>query len=259
MIGVSIVENYLAFVQRFGLRHGTELFASIARGEPSLLEVEDRNVSFVTVNDVAQRYHLLESTDKLEEMVNTIPLEPNEVSTVLDVGANVGLFTLFAKAAFPNAEIRAVEPYPSCIEALRANCGGLSDVHIVPKAVTPDRRDTVELHVVPDSNQVGSISVEAATLDGRRSSIPIDVEATTLPEVVSDWDSIDICKLDIQGLEYEILSAAPSLLDDINVCITESSFIDTHTVDLLNLMTEHFESYKPVADVRYGADLLWTG
>lgn len=257
MSGIALVTDYLGFVQRFGIRHGTELFASISRGESDLLEVNDRNVSFITVNDLSQRYHLLKSTDKLERMVEAIPLERDEVSTVLDVGANIGLFTIFAKEAFPNAEIRAIEPHPSCVEALQENCGGLSGVEVIPKAVAPDRRDTVRLHVVSDSNQVGSLSREAAMLDGHHSPTPINVEATTLPAVVSDWDRIDVCKLDIQGLEYEILAAAPELLESIRVCITESSFIGKYTIELLNLMSEYFEKYEPTADVLYGADLLW--
>ncbi len=49
-----------------------------------------------------------------------IKLSPG--ATVLDIGANIGLFSLFVTEKCPNAVIYAYEPAPAAYEALTANC-----------------------------------------------------------------------------------------------------------------------------------------
>lgn len=45
----------------------------------------------------------------------------SDSAVVVDVGANVGLFTLYVTARWPDARVLAVEPIPDTFEALRAN------------------------------------------------------------------------------------------------------------------------------------------
>lgn len=42
--------------------------------------------------------------------------------TVLDIGANIGIFSLFIKDRWPNARVYAFEPAPAVYELLKANC-----------------------------------------------------------------------------------------------------------------------------------------
>src|SRR2546426_10302567 len=46
------------------------------------------------------------------------------VSTILDVGANVGQFALAATTRFPNAVIHSFEPVPDVADRLRRNVEG---------------------------------------------------------------------------------------------------------------------------------------
>ncbi|MBN2151825.1 MAG: FkbM family methyltransferase [Candidatus Lokiarchaeota archaeon] len=58
-----------------------------------------------------------------------IGIRPGDV--VFDVGANIGLFTLFAAAQASEVEIHAFEPVPRIFEALRANTAALGPrVHL---------------------------------------------------------------------------------------------------------------------------------
>lgn len=50
---------------------------------------------------------------------------------ILDVGANVGVFSIFAKRRWPGAEIYAFEPLPLLVEALHANLDQLPQVRII--------------------------------------------------------------------------------------------------------------------------------
>lgn len=48
---------------------------------------------------------------------------------VIDVGANIGLFSLFIKQRYPQAQVYAFEPSPAHFELLVRNVAGLDDVH----------------------------------------------------------------------------------------------------------------------------------
>ncbi len=58
-------------------------------------------------------------------------VEIRKGGVVLDVGANIGVFTLFAAAQAPDVEIHAFEPVPQIFEALKANTAHLGPrVHL---------------------------------------------------------------------------------------------------------------------------------
>lgn len=46
----------------------------------------------------------------------------NDGDTIIDIGANIGLFSLFALSRAPSANIYAFEPAPTVYEVLKANC-----------------------------------------------------------------------------------------------------------------------------------------
>jgi len=58
-----------------------------------------------------------------------------DAAVVFDVGANVGLFTLFAARRWPRAQIFAFEPVPEVCEVLRRNVGHLPRVSVHEVAV----------------------------------------------------------------------------------------------------------------------------
>ena len=47
---------------------------------------------------------------------------------ILDVGANIGLFSIAAHVAFPGAKITAVEPSPVVLPALQRNTGSFAEI-----------------------------------------------------------------------------------------------------------------------------------
>jgi FkbH-like protein/FkbM family methyltransferase len=46
-----------------------------------------------------------------------------EAATVIDIGANIGLFSLFVRSRSPQASVYSFEPSPVAFRALQANCG----------------------------------------------------------------------------------------------------------------------------------------
>src|SRR5207249_1250785 len=60
------------------------------------------------------------------------------VGTILDVGAHIGTFVLYAKTLWPEARVLAVEPNPRSNELLRLNTSCLEDVETYQIALRYD-------------------------------------------------------------------------------------------------------------------------
>lgn len=122
---------------------------------------------------------------------------------VLDVGAHIGSFTLLLVALGHRlVDATCVEMNPQTHERLRANlaANALGQVRAVHAAVCGDGSDrVVELGRGDTGDSLDSGSPTGGT------SAPQVVPGTTLDRLIDDVDGpIDLCKLDVEGAEYEI-------------------------------------------------------
>ncbi|HEY6339555.1 MAG TPA: FkbM family methyltransferase [Candidatus Sulfotelmatobacter sp.] len=126
---------------------------------------------------------------------------------ILDVGANIGLFTLYAARHAPAAKIVAVEPFPSTFERLQQTVRdhGLGDqVTCLNLAVTGDS-GTYRMRDVPMPSQ------QRQVIPPKQDGAGIQVRGVTLTELMQEChlDGIDLLKMDIEGGEYPALLATP--------------------------------------------------
>lgn len=113
---------------------------------------------------------------------------------VLDCGANVGAFSIWACHRFPGAKVYAYEPNPIACKAYNENTKGYN-VHLTPQAVgEPGWR--VFYHGV---NNLGEASFYKGS--GVTSDLGFHTEALS-PTVMP---VADIIKIDTEGCEEEIL------------------------------------------------------
>ena len=131
---------------------------------------------------------------------------------IIDGGANVGLVTLYYKRLFPGARILSIEPHPVTARYLRRNveAGGLQDVEVVERAL---------------AGQPGSYALTGTNLTASLSSTPTEdsatVEAVSLSSLVSESETIDILKLDIEGCELGVLRSFAEDLSRIDQIVAE--------------------------------------
>lgn len=123
---------------------------------------------------------------------------------ILDIGANVGLFSFYAH---PYAKkIYALEPSKSHVEVMKAmlESNGIEDkVEVVPVALSINT-GTARFYTRPDNVTMNSLS-SAATGDKEFE----DVETVSFDELFKrlnlDW--VDFVKLDIEGSECEVIGS----------------------------------------------------
>lgn len=124
--------------------------------------------------------------------------------TVIDIGANIGAFSLLA--AQRGAIVHAYEPHPANLALLGTNCAlnGLNSIHIKPRAVGA-KAGCAALYIPDDEGSVGRFSLYPG-----RGSQTINVPVTSANEMFAEMPPgpIDCIKLDCQGSEYDILYEA---------------------------------------------------
>jgi FkbM family methyltransferase len=129
--------------------------------------------------------------------------------TVIDVGANIGYFTLlFARLVGPTGRVFAFEPEPANFALLRKNVesNGYRNVTLIPKAVS-DASGAARLYLAEHKGD-GRIF---DSHDGRE-SLPIDT--VRLDDFFrDDTGPVDLIKIDIQGAEPAALRGMTRLLE----------------------------------------------
>jgi FkbM family methyltransferase len=133
-----------------------------------------------------------------------------EGDVVIDIGAQVGVVSIWLAKKYPSAKIYAYEPVPDSYQRLLKNiaANGITNIIAINRAVTSDRRPlTLTGHM--DINS-GGMSAFTTPNGGNR----YQVESVTLADIF-DHHQIERCKLlklDCEGAEYEILMNAGGVL-----------------------------------------------
>lgn len=134
-------------------------------------------------------------------------------SRIVELGTNIGYFAVQGAKAAPGARYLAVEPHPDsarlCREHLALN--GIDSVEVLAAAATADRALTSVSLLVP-AEQLGAPTVAylagGSELPRRmtgRTRAAVEVPAV---EVRSLLAGVDLLKLDVEGQEHALLSAA---------------------------------------------------
>ena len=127
-------------------------------------------------------------------------IEGKSYDTVVDVGANVGLWIEYIKHFSSVKNIYAVEPNKVALKILNDSFG--DTITIIDKALhTTD--ETITFYVNENNSTISSIDNHSSFASS------YDVETVTIKSLVRDYDiqHIDLLKIDIESAEYELINS----------------------------------------------------
>ena len=137
--------------------------------------------------------------------------------TILDVGANTGLYAVLGALAAPTSSIYAFEPHPANFRRLQRNLelNGATNVKALQLAAG-ERSGEISFTVPAD----GSISMVSSPVAGFASAFypeppkTLSVECVTLDDFVEKQQlgRVDLVKIDVEYFEVEVLSGMRKLI-----------------------------------------------
>jgi FkbM family methyltransferase len=137
---------------------------------------------------------------------------------LLDIGANVGIVSIFIAKQLPNCTIYAYEPLPYNYVNLVRNLlmNDIKNVKPIQAAVTADGRD---LTLCFNFENMGG----ASAFLGKPPYNEINVKSVTLQSIfhTHNIDRVAYMKMDCEGAEHEILDSAGDLLDRVDYLAME--------------------------------------
>lgn len=154
--------------------------------------------------------------DLVDSVVAGIRPYVSEDSVCLDVGANIGLYTLALAALAPRGSVWAFEPGPATFDFLTRNIelNGLGNARPVHAAVG-DVTGTVEFQDIPFFT-AGSFTVvgEPFLTTEVLGSFCIKTPSITIDQFMVDQglDRLDFVKVDVEGGEIAVLDGATQTL-----------------------------------------------
>lgn len=131
--------------------------------------------------------------------------------TILDIGANTGLYSVVASRVNPMSAVFSFEPYPVNLNRLRKNISLNNSINIIPfKYAVGSENKAVEL-AVPSENricQVSSLNSDFSRnfFSGEVTFKNIEVPCKKLDSIVDDsgLTNIDLIKIDVELHEVEV-------------------------------------------------------
>lgn len=156
----------------------------------------------------------------------------DKISEIHDGGANIGLFSIYAHAKYPDAQIICYEPDNKNQAQLKINLeANKIKAKIIPKALWAE---SANLYFHPAESYSGFVS-------HKKSSYPIACLCPSIPD--NSW-----LKLDIEGAEYEVLPALLNAGSKPEIISIEIHDFKRRGEQLLKVLSEGGYTWKETFD-----------
>jgi FkbM family methyltransferase len=153
----------------------------------------------------------------------------DKAETIVDVGANVGFFSLMSKFRYPECEILAIEPIPRTYDVLEKNLSNFNKCTLYQLA-TSSSNEPLLMNFDENYSSVSQVSN-----DGR-----ISIEGKRLDDIIAEKgiNRIDILKIDTESHESSVLSGATKSLEIAKYLFLEITLDENPNYTLSSLMSQ---------------------
>jgi FkbM family methyltransferase len=214
--------------RRINYRHQIffdKLFLSIVEGN---LIVNVNNIPGQFEMDA--RSHILKnillSKDYEPEIVNLIQKNIDPSKDAINIGANIGLYTIFlANRINANSKVLAIEPTPNAFKFLKSNINrnDYDNKVILYNGIATDQPGIYKINIIPGNEEYSSIGEIAHLSIKDKEPISIEVIGETIDNLIEKYNlKPGLMVIDVEGAESNVLLGAIKTLKKYHpIIITE--------------------------------------
>ena len=136
---------------------------------------------------------------------------------VVDIGANIGLFSIYMKFQDPDCTIDCFEPSPSTLALLQSNTGHIPGITIHPYGLY-NKDDEVDFFI--NGYNTGENSIRQSTKHFAH-SVKVNLKNAASEFERLGIGEIDVLKIDTEGCEVEIIESLSQRLTKASYIILE--------------------------------------
>jgi FkbM family methyltransferase len=188
--------------------------------------------------------------EKEREFMTQLNLNYNNNAIVMDIGANIGIYTILLSHIYPKAKIIAIEASPTIFEMLKSNCKlnnllfpSGSNVLLINKAISDKDNTTAEFYekhsmstmlkefltnlsstILTNKDQLNKKLVKTVTIDNLVETIGVN--------------EISLLKIDVEGAEVLALKGAIKTLTHKKI---KNMVIEYHSLENYNYIVKLLE------------------
>ena len=260
--GDKEIKAYLTLNKEAALIHAQFKFSSLA--DQLMYLPNDLPVYQINRNETTFLHQEIFEDDAYARHVD---IKPGD--TILDVGANIGMFTLSIALRYPGSQVLAFEPIPDIYEALEANAslyGHLANIKVFNMGLSDAKGETTftyypgntvmsgahgsdqDLEVVTQylenqyeqdllqDNQLSELVNES--MQSKSFNCQLDTVSAIIAE--QGLETIDLLKIDVEKSEWQVIQG----IEDKDWARIKQLIIEVHDQDGLlkkieNLLTQH--------------------
>lgn len=148
---------------------------------------------------------------------------PRDAAKIVDLGANIGLGTIFFGLKYPKAEILAIEPDGNNFSLLSKNTSALGQRLKLREAAVWIDDGTINLQTETEEGEdLGAWGRQVSGKNTKSSRPVLCYKLKTLMDEAR-FDHVDILKIDIEGAEFELFSSGViEWIDRVSLIIVET-------------------------------------
>lgn len=154
-----------------------------------------------------------------------------EYRTVVDIGANVGQFALFARERYPKANIFSFEPLEDCWSTFNTIFQHDPNVQLLRYGIGPANTSAaMNVTNAKDSSSMLAPATTQAEVFGTKVSTTKKVELRRLANVLRADQVVSpaLLKIDVQGFELDVLRGCEELLSSFETVYVEASYVELY-------------------------------
>ena len=156
-------------------------------------------------------------------------LRSENISTVFDIGANIGQFAQEIRAELPDAQIYSFEPIKECHDELIRSMGNDKKFRAFQLALG-DKKETKTIHVsfyAPSSSLLEQSEELKKLFPHVTGTIGENIKVERLDDIVHELtiEKPFLVKMDVQGFEDRVIEGGKETIAEADVLIIETSFI----------------------------------